>query len=541
MAAVLALAAPSSVNAARFAVGLERGAAPADVAARVRHATGGTVTRLAPFALTLEAPRAAGVTGLRGVAYIERLDDRARRLSFVPTDPLAKRQWHLDEINAFDFWPQLPPVRAPVYVAVIDSGVDASHPEVENRIEEAKSFVDDLPRRDSQGHGTFVAGLIAAETNNAQGIAGIGFPVRLLVAKVVRADGTISPEAEAKAIHWAVERGAQVINLSLGGTRDPTQPARDTFSRLEASAIDHAVRNGVVVVAAVGNGDQAPSLPWAYANYPAALPHVIGVSALARDGSVPMFSNRDEIHNDLSAPGEDLLSTVPRALTEARPLCVEQGYSPCGPRELRRGEGTSFAAPQVSAAAALLLGEEPSLTPDQVALILRRSATDMTPGTNCKQCWFQHDDYSGWGRLNVSEAMRYVHGELPRADQFEPNDAAGDRAAELGRRKPVLRLQATLDYWDDPIDVYRVWLRRGQRISARVNGLGVVESELRLWRPGARALQRRSGLAGRPVRRGVGFYRKRLGAYRAQTSGWHYLEVRAEVPGSGRYALHIRR
>ena len=540
-AAVLALAAPSSASAARFAVGVERGASAADVAARVRQATGGVVTKLAPFAVTLEARSARKVTGLRGVAYVERLD-RVRRLSFVPTDPLAKRQWHLDEINAFDFWPQLPPVRAPVYVAVIDSGVDATHPEIENKIEEAKSFVDDFPRRDAQGHGTFVAGLIAAETNNAQGIAGIGFPVRLLVAKVVRADGTISPEAEAKAINWAVERGAQVINLSLGGTRDPTQPARDTFSQLEASAIDHAVRNGVVVVAAVGNGDQAPSLPWEYANYPAALPHVIGVSALARDGvSVPMFSNRDEIHNDLSAPGEDILSTVPRALTEVRPLCVEQGYSPCGPREFRRGEGTSFAAPQVSAAAALLLSEEPSLAPEQVALVLRKSATDMTPATGCKQCWSQHDDFSGWGRLDVSEAMRAVHDELPRADQFEPNDAAGDRAAELGRRKPVLRLQATLDYWDDPIDVYRVWLRRGQRISARVNGLGVVESELRLWRPGTRALQRRSGLAGRPVRRGVGFYRKRLRAYRAQASGWHYLEVRAEFPGSGRYALQIRR
>jgi subtilase family protein len=333
-----------------------------------------------------------------------------------------------------------------------------------------------------------------------------------------------------------------VINLSLGGTRDPAQPARDTFSQLEASAIDHAVRNGVVVVAAVGNGDQAPSLPWEYANYPSALPHVIGVSALARDGSVPMFSNRDEVHNDLSAPGEDIFSTVPRALTEVRPLCVEQGYSPCGPREFRRGEGTSFAAPQVSAAAALLLSEEPSLAPEQVALVLRQSATDMTPATGCKQCWSQHDDYSGWGRLDVYEAMRAVQGELPRADQFEPNDEAGDRAAKLGRRKPLLRLRATLDFWDDPIDVYRVWLRRGQRISARVNGLGVLETELRLWQPGTRALQRRSSPAGRPVRRDIGFgYVKRLRSYAAQANGWHYLEVRAAVPGSGRYALRVRR
>jgi hypothetical protein len=469
----------------------------------------------------------------------------ASATAFVASDPLAKRQWYLDEINAFSYWPQLPPIRPPVYVAVIDSGVDATHPELEKRIEAARSFVDDHPRKDAEGHGTFVAGLIAAEANNAQGIAGIGFPVRLLVAKVVRADGTISPEAEAKAIRWAVDEGAQVINLSLGGTRDPLQPGRDTFSQLEASAIDYAVRNDVVVVAAVGNGDQAPSLPWAYANYPAALPHVIGVSALARDGSVPVFSNRDGVHNDLAAPGEEIVSTLPRTLTEDRPLCVEQGYSPCGSREFRRGEGTSFAAPQVSAAAALMLSEEPFLEPEQISLLLRRSAADATPLTGCKPCWPARDDYSGWGRLDVEAAVRAAHGELPRTDQFEPNDEAGYRAARLGSRRPLLRLQATLDYWDDPVDVYRVRLRRGQRVSARLSGLGEVNADLFLWRPGTRAVQGRFlGSRPRAVREGIpagSGFAKRLKPYRAPAAGWYYLEVKLPAPGSGRYALRIRR
>jgi subtilisin family serine protease len=542
VAVLLALAAPGPASAARFAVGLERGASPAAVAERVVRMTGGTVSTVAPFALTLQAPSAKRVAALRGVAYVESLD-RVRRLSFAATDPFAKRQWYLDAINAFAFWPQLPAIRAPVYVAVIDSGVDASHPELESRIEDARSFVDDFPRKDAEGHGTFVAGLIAAEANNAQGIAGIGFPVKLLVAKVVRADGTISPETEAKAIRWAVDEGAQVINLSLGGTRDPLQPMRDTFSQLEASAIDYAVQAGVVVVAAVGNGDQAPSVPWTYANYPAALPHVIGVSALARDGSVPSFSNRDAIHNDLAAPGEDILSTLPRALTEQRPLCVEQGYSPCGSREFKRGEGTSFAAPQVSAAAALMLSEEPSLKPEQISLILRRSAVDVTPLTGCKPCWSAHDDYSGWGRLDVEAAVRASHGDLPGTDQFEPNDEAGDRAASLGKRKPVLRLQATLDYWDDPVDVYRMWLRRGQRISAFLNGQGEIDADLALWQPGTRALQRRfPGARTRPVRRGIGFgFTKRLRPYRAASTGWYYLEVKQSAAGSGPYALTLRR
>jgi subtilisin family serine protease len=542
-ALVVALVAPSAGTGARFAVGVDRGVSPASVAERVRKATGGTVTVLAPFAVTLEARSAAGVARLRGVAYVERLD-QVRRLSFAPTDPLAKRQWYLDAIKAFNFWPQLPAIRAPVYVAVIDSGVDATHPELESRIEEARSFVDDFPRRDAEGHGTFVAGMIAAETNNAVGIAGIGFPVKLLVAKVVRADGTISPEAEARAIRWAVQEGAQVINLSLGGTRDPRQLGRDTFSQLEASAIDFAVKHGVVVVAAVGNGDQAPSLPWEFANYPAALSHVVGVSALSRDGSVPAFSNRDVLHNDISAPGEEIISTLPRALTESRPTCVEQGYSPCGSREFKRGEGTSFAAPQVAAAAALMLSERSTLKPEQVSLLLRQSATDMTPLTGCRQCSSGHDGFSGWGRVDIDAALRAVQsGELPRTDQFEPNDEAGYRAAKLGRRKAVLRLRATLDYWDDPVDVYRVWLRRGQRFRARLNGFGETDAELSLWRPDTRALQRTfPGARKRPVRQDSGFgYTKRLRPYRARSSGWHYVQVKAVMPGSRRYSLELRR
>jgi Subtilase family len=540
-ALALVLAAPTSATAARFAVGLERGASPAAVAERVRHASGGTVSTIGPFALALQARSARGVAGIRGVAFVERLD-RVRRLSYTPTDPFVKRQWYLDAINAFDFWPQAP-VGAPVYVAVIDSGIDGSHPELAGRIADAQSFVDNHPRKDAQGHGTFVAGVIAAEANNAQGIAGIGFPVvKLLVAKVVRADGTISPEAEAKAIRWAVDSGADVINLSLGGTRDPTRFARDTFSFLEASAIDYAVRNDVVVVAAVGNGDQAPGFPWTFANYPAALAHVVGVSAVARDGSVPSFSNRDSIYNDVSAPGEDIFSTLPRAHTEVRPLCEEQGYSACGSKEFKRGDGTSFAAPQVSAAAALILSEKPTLEPEQVSMLLRRSATDVTP-PGCRECENGHDAYSGWGRLDIAEAMRAAYGPLPRADQFEPNDEAGYRAASLGRRKPVLRLRATLDYWDDRVDVYRVWLRQGQRISARLSWLTEIDANLRLFRPGTRYLQRRfPGFPTRAVRRTTGYNLvKRFKPYRALTAGWHYVEVKIRGQGSGRYRLEIRR
>ena len=193
------------------------------------------------------------------------------------------------------------------------------------------------------------------------GIAGLAPSAELLIAKVVGPQRSIPVEAEAKAIRWSVANGARVINMSLGGLRDPTDPSRDTYSKLEADAVAFAVSKGVLVVAAVGNGDQAPSQPWPYASWPAALPHVLGVSALSRTGSSPAFSNRDPRFNDIAAPGEEILSTFPLQLTANRPECVDQGYSSCGPEEYRSAEGTSFATPQVTAAAAVLFATSPAL------------------------------------------------------------------------------------------------------------------------------------------------------------------------------------
>ena len=187
--------------------------------------------------------------------------------AFVPDDPLLAKQWYLGAIHAFDYWPDVQPDLAPVRVAVVDSGIDADHPEFQGRIAASQSFVGG-GITDKHGHGTFVAGVIAAAADNGEGIAGIAFPAELLIAKVVRPDGTISPEAEAKAIRWAADNGARVINLSLGGLRDPIHRDRDTFSEVEARAVSSAYSKGAVLVAAVGNGDEAPKSPWPYASYP---------------------------------------------------------------------------------------------------------------------------------------------------------------------------------------------------------------------------------------------------------------------------------
>ncbi|HMI99386.1 MAG TPA: S8 family serine peptidase [Gaiellaceae bacterium] len=536
---LLALAAPASASAARFAVGLQDGASPRLVARQIEARTGRHVSEIGPFALTVNAVSARGLDSIRGVTWVERLRD-SRRLSFTPNDPLVvNHQWYLNRIHAFDAWAQVPSLPS-VRVAVIDSGIDASHPELQNQIAVGASFVASSWQSDTNGHGTFVAGEIAAALDNGQGIAGIAFPAQLLVAKVVHNDGTISPDAEAKAIRWAVDHGAKVINLSFGGMRDPDDRTRDTYSPLEAAAIQYAVSNGALVVAAVGNGDGAPSEPWGYAGYPAALPHVVGVSAVARDGSVPSFSNRDVVYNDLAAPGEDIFSTLPRALTlDTRPGCVLQGYSDCGPIEFRRGEGTSFSAPQVSAAAALLLASDPQLQPDQVAALLTGAANDAAPASGCDRCSSGHDPLTGWGVLDVEGAIQSLDGTLPAADHFEANDEASTAARIWGRRGQ--QIHATIDYWDDQVDVYKIKLRRGQRLVARLRGPRGTDTNLFLWKPGTRRV------AGFAVdRRLLAAQSKSPGSLerirvRAQQSGWYFLEVKAANPGAGRYSLRFRK
>ena len=524
LAAALAtlLAAPGLARAARVAVGLERTADAAAVAAAVERRTGVRPESLAPLpALVVDVPSGSALSGIRGVRYVEPLF--ARHLSFTPTDPLVGRQWYLTQSRFYEPWLSLPALD-PVTVAVIDSGVDANHPELAGRILDARSFVGGRARTDPLGHGTFVAGILAAGVDNGIGIAGLAPSAELLVAKVVTSHRSIPVEAEAKAIRWAVDNGARVINMSLGAVRDPLDPNRDSFSRLEADAIAYAVSKGVVVVAAVGNADQAPAKPWRFAFYPAALPHVLGVSAVTRAGAVPKFSNRDPIYNDLAAPGDEILSTFPRPLTARFPACSEQGYSSCGPDEYREAQGTSFATPQVSAAAAVLLAVRPGLRAEQVTAILERSAVDLDAETGCGPCAVGRDELSGWGTLDVAAALAALSDPLPPRDRFEPNDDAGKRAQGLAGRNRLVR--ATVDFWDDQDDVYSIRLRAKQRVYVGLTGVeSGADLSLALWLPKTRSVE------------GVGEVRKRA-KVSARAGPREYFSFRA--PGAGNYFVQVR-
>ena len=524
-----ALLAPQA-EAARYAVGV---ASPADLPA-LRAALPGTESMAPIPAVVVERATKPRLRDLPGATYVERLG--TRRAAYVPNDALASRQWHLEYNRTFDFW-ETPTILPSVRVAVIDSGIDGDHPDFEDKIAAAKSFVGGSALVDEEGHGTFVAGLIAAGVNNTVGIAGAASSAELLVAKVVDGNDLIDVEAEVKAIRWAVEHDARVINMSLGGFRDPRDPDRDAFSPLEAQAVGWAHGKGVVIVAAVGNNTDTPPRPWPYASYPAALPHVLGVSALARDGSVPVFSHRDKIYNDIAAPGVGILSTFPRALTAETKECPDQGYSSCAPDDFRKGQGTSFAAPQVSAAAAVLLAVRPNLRPEQVTELLTRTAHDVNGATGCPGCATQRDPLTGWGRLDVNAALKQLlsAGPPPR-DRLEPNDDAADDAAALWGRSN--RIEATLDFWDDQNDVYAIKLKRRQQVFVSVRGPAGTDTNVILWRPGTRHIDDLASLrlvARQAARPGPNEYL----SFRAPKAGTYYVQVKLGSGGAGKYTLKL--
>jgi hypothetical protein len=282
-------------------------------------------------------------------------------------------------------------------------------------------------------------------------------------------------------------------------------------------------------VAAVGNGEQSPATPWPFASYPAALPHVIGVSAVQQDGAVPDYSNRDAVYNDLAAPGSAIFSTVPQNLVSTRAGCAARPYSDCGPDEFKDAIGTSFAAPQVSAAAALLLGQDPALKPDQVAWLLEHGARDADASSGCSKCAGGRDAFTGWGTLDVQSSLTLLTStSLPPPDRYEPNDDAGPWAHAL---PPLPRtIGASLDFWDDNTDVYRVYLKKGARLFARLTAQAAVR--LDLWAPGTERVEstpRTTFVDSRVA------HSRRVGAqsriaYRATRTGIYYLEAKLVTP-----------
>ena len=322
---------------------------------------------------TTPAQLAAAVERMKGVEYA--FVPPVRRLFAKRTaraaDPMASRQWahgairlgHARAAARFNNATNLT-------VAVVDSGIDPAHPDLKAAIAEYKNFIGGSDK-DFVGHGTHVAGIIAAVAGNGLGISGV-CGAKILALKALPRDGEeFDAPAYYRALRYVIGR-AEVLNLSLGGDKDPA----------EIDVLRDVIDAGVVVVAAMGNEfDEGNPI-----EYPAAIAEVCAVGATNDVDKRAGFSNTGR-HIDLVAPGVAILSTTPTFRYDE------------GARNYDTMDGTSMATPHVAAAAALVLAKSPGSTPAQVIKTLTSSA-DRVAGAKKGSASY------GAGRLNVEKALR---------------------------------------------------------------------------------------------------------------------------------------
>ena len=356
-------------------VGLEPNA-PAALASEVMRWVSHSCERLAPLgASVLRLNRATDAESVRdlllvlpGVRYVER-----NYLVFTCNDPLSSQQWGLTRIQAAQAWAIATPQRT-VYLAIIDTGVDATHPDLAQRVRRYSNGtvygyntqLNNANTHDFHGHGTHCAGIAAAHTGNGVGIAGVAStaPVQIMPVKVLNDQGIGTMTDVARGIIWAADNGAHVLSLSLGGNAGTQQLA---------DAVNYAWNRGCVVVAAAGNNSS--NAPF----YPAAYENALAVAASDPNDRLTDFSQYGT-WVDIAAPGSSILSTVPGNRYEA-------------------WSGTSMACPHVAGAAALIWSCVPSLTNQQLRLALENNADPVQP------YWFGGIG-EGKGRLNLYRALQ---------------------------------------------------------------------------------------------------------------------------------------
>ena len=353
--------------------------------------------------------------------------------SVTVSDPFVPEEWWRSAIGATALTPPGPGVP----VSLVDSGVDLGHPEFVGRSDLSALNMQE-PQPLGGVHGTAVASVVGAQENGV-GVVGL-YPAAVIRSwdAATGAGTELTSSAIVSGLLAVSAAGRGVINLSLGG------PGPDPA--IEA-AVELAVARGSLVVAASGNdGEDGNTL-----SYPAAYPHVLTVAATQPDGSVAPWSSRSRFV-DLAAPG----AQIPVATVD--PATGGTGWAP--------EDGTSFATPIVSAAAAWIWTVRPTLDAGQVAQILRNSATDIgAPG---------RDPSSGYGLLNLPAALSTP---APPRDADEPDDDANqivpgrdgyhNTPALLRKTETSVRISATVDKAEDPRDVYRVWLLKGRSLTVR--------------------------------------------------------------------------
>jgi thermitase len=284
------------------------------------------------------------------------------RAVLTPNDTyFLSHQWNMPQINAPQAW-DITTGSSDLIIAIVDSGIDLDHPDLSGKIILGYDYVnEDWDPDDDYGHGTHVAGIAAAWTNNGQGVAGVSWGAQLMALKVLNAGGTGNHADVASAVTYATDNGAKIINLSLGG---------DFNDQTLRNAVVYAHNAGCVVVAATGN-DNGPVL------YPAKYTEAFAVAATDSSDQRYWLSNYGP-EVDVAAPGVSIYSTY-----------FTGGYTYM--------TGTSMAAPHVAGLAALIWSACPGYTSAQVESRIETTAVDLGPSG-----W---DQYYGHGRIDAHAAL----------------------------------------------------------------------------------------------------------------------------------------
>ncbi|NDJ77488.1 MAG: S8 family serine peptidase [Chloroflexi bacterium] len=345
------------------------GSSPAEIDALVAGRGGTVIDRIPALnAVVIALPGATEFAPLRDDEQVLALEpDLVRYPALSPNDPGLGSQWAFNNIHAYAAWDRT--VGDPsVVIAVLDTGVDLDHPDLAGNLVAGYDFVDgDSVPMDSAGsstgHGTHVAGIANARTNNGQGVAGMAWNARTMPVRIVSSGGATSSRI-ASGIVYATDNGANVINLSLGGPG---------WVKLERDAVNYAAARDVVIVASAGNDGNSTI------SYPASYDHVISVANTTETNERYATSNYN-VYVDLAAPGTGIYSTL-----------YDNTYGP--------KTGTSMAAPYVAGTAALVWSSGYTDTAREVRQALSCSAMDL--GSAGRDAAF------GWGLLQAHYAVLY--------------------------------------------------------------------------------------------------------------------------------------
>ncbi|ACN15734.1 putative alkaline serine protease (subtilase family protein) [Desulforapulum autotrophicum HRM2] len=299
---------------------------------------------------------------------------------YVPNDDRYSSQWHLPMISAPGAW-DLTTGSPSVPIAIIDSGVDPTHPDLAGNLIAGYNFLENnTDTQDVLGHGTAVAGSAAAMTDNITGVAGVAGDSPIMPLVVLDANDYATYYDIARAINYAADQGVRIINISIGGS---------SYSSTLQNAVNYAWNKGAVIFACAHN--YSTDTPY----YPAACANVVAVSATTSTDTFASFSNHGD-WIDISAPGTYILTTSRGG-----------GYG--------NWNGTSFSSPITAGVAALILSANPSLTNTQVVNILTQSADDL--GST------GFDNYFGYGRVNALQSILAALAAVPEEDTIDPSVA----------------------------------------------------------------------------------------------------------------------